>query len=455
VAQDSSSDYTLPWQVNAYELFKASIPFRSAQSHGQVPAFAEFLAKQFLDVGFPAEDVHLLPMESDGEAVASLVVRYRGNGSLNKKPILFMSHMDVVDAVAEDWDNHPFEFAEDNGYFYGRGVIDNKLGTTILTTTFLRMRSEGFVPGRDLIVAFTGDEETNMYTAESLVTDYRHLVDAEFAFNLDTAGGLLDENDEPVAYYVQAAEKNYATFEISASNRGGHSAWPRADNAIFDIADAIKAIQALQFPARSNSVTREFFRASSALKNDVDSEAMQRFSEDPDDADAVRILSASPTLRGLIRTTCVPTMLGAGHAENALPRSATVTVNCRLFPGIDVDDVQAMLETAVDNPALEFNLTWRPRSAPASPYRKDVFTAIAAAVHDQHPDLQVIPYMESAATDSKSFRRIGIPSYGGYGLFLRGGDSGTHGLNEKVSVRAFYNALNHWYIVINTLAASN
>jgi carboxypeptidase PM20D1 len=221
-AQDKSSDYTQPWQVKAHEVLKASIPFRTARSHGQVPALADYLARQFLDGGFAAEDVFVFPVQSDGEEVASLVVRCRGDGSLNKKPVLFLAHMDVVDAVAEDWDTDPFELVEKDGFFAGRGVIDDKFGTSIYTALFIRLRNEGYVPGRDLIVAFTGDEETASDTIDDLLDNHRDLIDADFAFNLDGGGGVLDENFKPIGFYLESAEKNYANFQLAARNQGGH-----------------------------------------------------------------------------------------------------------------------------------------------------------------------------------------------------------------------------------------
>jgi carboxypeptidase PM20D1 len=451
-AQDKSSDYTQPWQIKAHELLQASIPYRTAYSYGQVPAFAEFLEQQFLDGGFATEDVHLIRTESEGEQVAALVVRYRGDGSLNKKPVLFLGHMDVVDAVPEDWETDPFTLTEENGFFAGRGVIDDKLATSILTALFLRLRNDGYVPGRDLIIAFTGDEETATDTVDELLNNHRELIDAEFAFNLDIPGGTLDENFRPVGFYLQSAEKNYATFRLTTRNLGGHSSRPRPDNAIYELADAIRAIQHLEFPLRYNAITRNYFSASAANRGGELGEAMLAFAEDPTDAAAAATISRNPALAGMLRTTCVPTLLEGGHVENALPQSATVTINCRIFPGVGIAEVQAKLKQGVANPAIEFETNSTAELSPPTVPREDVNAAVQKAVNNEYPGTPVMPYMSASATNASEVRQAGIPTYGSYGFFIREEDNFTHGRNEQLAVKSFYAAIDHWYIVINEVS---
>lgn len=454
-AQDSSADYTQPWQSQAHEILKASISFRTAQSFGEVPAFAKFLATQFRAGGFDEDDVHLLPMVSNGEAVASLVVRYRGDDSSKKQPILFLAHMDVVDAPGQGWLTDPFTLVEKNGNFIGRGVLDDKAGTTLLTSTFLRLRHEGFVPTRDLVIAFTGDEESAMGTIQTLTTKHMDLINAEYAFVLDSGLGRLNDDFEPVADYVQVAEKTYATFELTARNAGGHSALPRADNAIYDLADAIKAIQAFKFPAMSNAGTRAFFAESANVMSGPTVDAMRRFANNPDDAEAIAILATVPALDSLIRTTCVPTMLSGGHVENALPQSATVTVNCRIFPGVEVGEIEATLRQVVNNADLEFKSLYESRSAPGTAPSPEVMSALRNVVAQQYPGIAVIPEMEPGATDAKHLRLAGIPSYGTLGLFMREQDNLSHTANESLPVHGFYSALEYWHLLIKELAGSN
>ncbi len=442
-AEVRSSDFTDPWQVYAHGLLRDSIAFRSVRGEQQVVPFTEYLAKEFVEAGFPVKDVRVLPMDSDGEPSASLVVRYRGTSK--KRPILFVAHMDVVSAAEGDWGRDPFTLSEDGGFYYGRGVLDDKIGTTVLTTTFLRLMSEGFRPERDLIIAFTGDEETEQWTVKSLVEDHLDLIDAEIAFNLDAGIGRLDKQFRPVAMFLQFAEKTYMTFELTTSNPGGHSSKPPPENAIADLAKAITAIHEYEFPVRSSAESRAYFAAMGDLLDNELGDAMRRFAENPDDSNASDYLSNDPEYIGIVRTTCVPTMLRGGHAENALPESATVTVNCRIYPGVGLSDVEMTLKQVVNNPEIAFASLWDPLPSPPSPVRDDVMAIVATATHQQFPEVIVIPYIAPYATDGIFLRSAGIPTYGLYGVYIRAEDEYKHGSNEKLPIKGFFDSLEFWH----------
>ena len=455
LAQHDSASYTEPYQKKAREIYEASIPYRTALGYGQVPAFAGYLADQFRDGGFADEDVHLLPFtREDGEQTAMLVVKYRGDGSPSEKPILLLGHMDVVDAFPEDWERNPWTLIEEGGYFFGRGAYDNKLGTTILTTAFLRLKADGFIPTRDLVIAFSGDEETGMETTSALVTTHLDLVGAEFALNGDAGRGVLDSNHKPTSFVLQAAEKTHAKFELTVRNPGGHSSRPRLDNAIYELADALKKIQAHRFPVRWNETSRQYFALASKTRTGELAAAMQQFAENPEDTEAADILFAYPSQVGVTRTTCIATMLRGGHAPNALPQSATATVSCRIFPGIAVADIKAELQRIVANDEIEIVELGSAFSSPASPLRDDVVAAVTMAAQSLHPNVPVIPYMAPYATDGKFTRAAGIPTYGVMGMFIREEDSFAHGLNERVPVRSFYGALEYWDVLLRELAGN-
>lgn len=451
--QDHSSFYTEPYQKKALEIYRTSIAFRTAMSHGQVPAFANYLADEFREGGFPDEDIHVLPFKTAaGEEIASLVVTYQGDGSSGKKPILLLAHLDVVEALPEDWERDPFTLIEEDGYFFGRGAYDDKFGTTTLTSTFLRLKAEGFIPTRDLVIAFSSDEETAQLTIQSLVDEHRQLTDAEFALNADDGLGVLNHNNEAIAYRLVAAEKTYASFELTVRNPGGHSSRPRADNAIYELASILKNIEAYRFPVRSNDITRKYFEMMADANEGELADAMRRFSKYPLDEEASDILYRHPSEVGITRTTCVVTMLSGGHAENALPQSATATVNCRIFPGVDVADVENTLRKVADNDAVEIQQLGNPAAGPASPLREDVVSAISKAVHARYPGIPIIPTMAPWATDGLYVRIAGIPTYGVMGVFLRAEDNFAHGLNERVPVVSFFGALEHWHVILHDLA---
>ena len=452
-AQVSSDQYTKDYQRQALEIYRHLISVRTAAGHGKVPEVAEFLAQQFRDGGFDDSAIHVLPQTlSTGEETASLVVRFEGNDSSGRDPILLIAHMDIVDALPEDWERDPFTLIEEDGYFFGRGTLDNKFGITTLTTTFLRLKAEGFVPSRDLVIAFTGDEETGMETTRALATTHRDLTDAEYVLNADGGGGFLTPDGEPVAFMIQAAEKTFATFQLTMRNPGGHSSLPRKDNAIYELATVLKNIEAYEFPTMTNEVTEGYFEKTADEVPAPLDDLMRRFAADPDDAEAVALLSQDPAQNSVMRTTCVATMLKAGHAQNALPQSATATVNCRIFPDVEVESVRQTLFEIADNPELEIVVDGEPFSAPASPMNEEVNAAVGKAVDERFPGTPLIPYMAPYGTDGKEMRAAGMPTYGVMGLFIKPGDEFAHGLNERVQVDSFFDALEHWHTILTTLA---
>ncbi len=436
-------------RAQAREIFAAIVGIESSVGKGNVPRVAKYLADRFKAGGFPAADIHILPV---GET-ASLVVRYRGDGK-GGRPIALMAHMDVVTANRGDWQRDPYHLTEENGFFYGRGTSDVKQEAAILTATFIRLKAEGFVPTRDLIITFSGDEETAQATARDMVTRHRDLVDAEFALNGDGGGGVLSEGSaKPLIFYVQGAEKSSAQFLLTTHNAGGHSSQPRADNAIYELADALKALQRYEFPVKWNEWTLGDFKAAGPATAGPLGAAMTRFAADPGNAAAAAEISKVPAFVGRIRTTCVATMLAGGHAENALPQSATATVNCRIFPGTAAAEVQKTLQ-GLAGPKVEVKPGYEPLVSDASPMRADVMSAVAKAVAASGPGAAVVPTQAAYATDGAVFRNAGIPTYGVGGVFIMDSEEFAHGLNERIRVNEFYNGLTYWYVLIKTLAGS-
>ncbi len=444
--QDTLSEHA----QKTLEIYTRIIGVESSKNLGKVPEVANYLADELLAAGFPEEDVEIVPL---GETV-SLIARYRGDGSSGKAPILLLGHMDVVEALAQDWERPPFELTMDNNYFYARGSLDNKFGVAQLTSTFIRLRKEGFVPNRDLIIAFSGDEESSMATTRMLAYERKDLAKAEFALNSDAGGGDLSADGKPVAYLIQAAEKTYVTWEITAHNPGGHSSRPRPDNAIYELAHAITKIQGYQFPVRWNDMTLAFFQETGKQLGGELGRAMIHFADNPQDKAATDRLAIESSYVGTTRTTCVVTMLKAGHAENALPQSATATVNCRVFPGVPVVEIEALLKQVIGNDAIEFKQLEEATESPISELRLDVVAAVSKAVHTRYPDVKVIAYMESGGTDGMHFRKAGIPTWGVSGLFMNPDEMYAHGLNERVPIKAFYDALDYWSIILRELASN-
>jgi acetylornithine deacetylase/succinyl-diaminopimelate desuccinylase-like protein len=439
-----------PLQAKARELLANIIRYKSAVGPDENPQLADYLAGEFRAAGFTGDDLRVERYKE----TAYLVVRYRGQpkkGQPAQKPILLLSHMDVVPALREHWKRDPFTLDEANGFFYGRGTLDVKGGLATLTALFLRLKQEKFVPTRDLIIVFSGDEETTGETTRDLLTRHRDWVDAEYALNTDAGGGTLATDGSARSYNIQTAEKTYASYKLSAYNPGGHSSQPRADNAIYELADALKQVQAYRFPAMSTETTRAYFKAMGASTAGPLGEAMQAFAANPQDAAAADVLWANPAYVGATRTTCVATMLRGGHAENALPQQAAATVNCRLFPGVKPTDVADQLQALVGK-QVEVSLIGEPHYSDGSPLRKDVVDAVTASIHTRYPGIPIIPIQESGATDGIFYRAAGIPTYGISEVFIRPQDQFAHGLDERIPVESYYDGLEHWYRIVKTLA---
>ncbi len=434
-------------RAQALEIYRHVVALDTSVEGKQNPAMAAYLAERFRAGGFAAEDVHVLPLGD----TAGLLVRYRGDGS-GGRPILLLAHMDVVPAHRADWERDPFALVEENGFFFGRGSLDNKAGLVHIAATFLALRAEGFTPTRDLILWFSGDEETTGATTTALLNDHRALIgDAEFALNSDAGGGGLNAEGAPTRYGLQTAEKTYASFTFTARNPGGHSSAPRADNAIYALADALTRLRAFQFPVMWNDTTRESLRASAGAAPGPLGEAMRRFAANPNDRRAQQTLTQNAGLSTILRTTCVATMLEGGHAENALPQSAVATVNCRIFPGVPVAEVQAELQS-IAGAGVAVAQHGASNASDASPLRDDVVQALTRAVHAHAPGAPITPFMSAGATDGLYFRAAGIPTYGVGAIFIRESDGFAHGLNERVPVRSFYNGLTHWRVLLTEIA---
>ena len=441
-----------PDQVQARQIYEKVITFRTSQGQGQVPPMVAYLEGVLREGGISADNIAKLPKAE----TVGMLVRVPGTDR-NAKPILFSAHMDVVDARPEDWKRDPYKLIEENGYFYGRGTIDNKGGVVALMSTILRMQKDGVKPQRTLVFAFIGDEETGLDEADGTtrqVAAHPWVKNAEYAINTDAGGGLLSPDGKPIIYLVQGAEKTYATFELTATNQGGHSSRPRTDNAIYEIAKAVTRIDEYRFPAMSNELTRAYLGAVGKVTPGPAGEMLKRFAANPQDSAAADAIAGIPEFAGTTRTTCVATMLSGGHAENALPQKATATVNCRIFPGVAFEDVQKQLTTLVADPKISVKVLGAPFSGPVSELRPDIERAITQSIHERYPGVAVTPYLESGGTDGMVYRTAGIPTWATSGIFIKPDEMFAHGLDERIPVKSFYDGLDHIHDLALALGGS-
>ena len=429
----------------ALNLLTKSIAYRTVIPGDQVPVYAAYLKSVLVQAGFKPDEVTIEPVA--GSAV--LVARYAGTDP-SKKPILIIDHMDVVEAKREDWTRDPFVPVVENGYVFGRGAIDDKFDVSMVVTVLAKLKREGWKPGREVILALSGDEETLMQTARKLAADLKGV---EMVLNGDAGGGSLTEEGKPEIYGLQAAEKTYADFAITVTDPGGHSSRPGKTNAIYQLGADLARLAAYQFPAMESEITMAGFKATAPGKAGALGEAMRRYVANPKDEAAIAILSADRDFVGQLRTTCVATMITGGHATNALPQKATASVNCRIFPGTPSEEVrQTLVKVIADPGATVTRENDGSIDAPASPLRPDVLAAVTKAVHARYPGLPVVPNMSAGATDSMFFRALGVPAYGVSGAFMKASDDFAHGLNERVPVDTIDGALFQWESILKDLA---
>ena len=437
-------------QQEARDIFRQLIEINTTDSVGDNTQAAEAIAARFRAAGFPENDIRVLgPVPRKG----NLVVRLHGTGPA--KPILFIGHLDVVEARRSDWSFDPFTFREQDGYFYGRGTQDMKGDDAVLISTFLRLKREGFKPARDMILALTSDEEGgNSNGIDWLVKNHRDLIDAEFCVNSDGGGGDI-KNGKLRFMKVQAAEKVFLSFKMEVTNAGGHSSRPTKDNAIYRLADGLSRLAKFDFPVHLFDVTRAYFEKAAPLYEGQLGADMKAIVQNPDNAPVVARLSTLPLDNALLRTTCVATMLAGGHAENALPQSASAVINCRVLPVDKPDDVESTLKKVLADPQIKVSVMTPAKVSKFVPVNAAVLSAVTAATAKHWPGLPVIPEMATGASDGVYLNVAGIPAYGVSGIFVDEDDVRAHGRDERVLVKSFYDALDFIYDVATTLSKTN
>ena len=442
-----------------HAMFEHVINIPTVIGRHRTPEMAQYVADQFKAAGFPAEDIHVLPYHTEsattgGDDTAAVIVRWRAPGKPTAKPIMLMGHMDVVEAKREDSTTDPFVMTERDGYYYGRGTIDMKDGIVGITQAMINLKAAGFKPKRDIVVLFTGDEETNGIGAKKGASEWLELLGhPEYGLNADGGGGGFNPDKTPAGFTMQTAEKTFAGYTLTVRNRGGHSSKPRKDNAIYSLAHALDKIEAYRFPPMMNETTRAYFDGRQKSEKGPLGDAMRRWLANPNDGEAADFIEASESEVGLTRTRCVATRLFAGHADNALPQLATAMINCRIFPGVQPDAIKAELERIVADPEVVVTRNDDNPASLASPLRPDVTAAYARAVQTLHPGMPIFPEMSTGASDARPFRVAGIPVYGtNGGWVIVPVDFRAHGKDERIPVQSLYDNVVHWEMMMRDLA---
>jgi acetylornithine deacetylase/succinyl-diaminopimelate desuccinylase-like protein len=441
LADDSAHDQL------AREIFRQLIEINTTDSSGNTTKAAEAMALRLKNAGFPEGDMQVFgPDPRKG----NLVVRYRGSG--RRKPLLLLAHLDVVEARRDDWSVDPFKFLERDGFFWGRGSTDDKAMAAAWIATFIRFRQENYTPDRDLIIALTADEEGGSYNGvQWLLANHHDLIDAEYALN--EGGESQIKDGKYVLNAVQPSEKIFQSFRLEVRNPGGHSSRPVKDNAIYHLAEGLTRLSKFDFPVRLNEVTSEYYKRMATLNSGPLAADMRAVAKNPPDRGAVLRLSKSPYHNALLRTTCVATLLEAGHADNALPQMARATVNCRIMPGDSPDEVRATLIRVLDDSKISVTAIDKAIASGPSPLKPDVMNAIERTTAQMWPDVPVVPLMSTGATDGLYLRNAGVPTYGVSGFFVDVDDNRAHGRDERVGVKQFYEGREFLYRLVKALSS--
>jgi acetylornithine deacetylase/succinyl-diaminopimelate desuccinylase-like protein len=429
----------------ARDIYRELIELNTTGAHGSTAA-ARAMQARLKAAGFTDSEMILA---GPAPAAQCLVVRLKGRGE--QRPILFIGHLDVVEALPTDWTTDPFKLVEKDGYFYGRGTMDMKDGVTAMVVSLIRMKQSGYVPRGDIIVALTDHEEDGGDNgAIWLAQQHRDWIDAEYGINPDGGNGTLKAG-VPVQLDFQTAEKTYVGIDLEVTSAGGHGSVPTKDNAIYRLAAGLERLAAYDFPLNLNETTRTYFARSAAQETGQTRADMLAVAETGDPVAAARLAAADPYLNALMRTTCVATQLAAGHAENALPQTARATLNARVLPTENPDEVRATLERVLADPQIKITRFKTYPGGPLAPIEPRLFAKVERVAAAHWPGVTLIPKMATGATDSVHFRNIGIPMYGVSGTFLNFQEHRAHGKDERLGVQEFYDAVDFMHDLMRKL----
>lgn len=435
------------------DVYKELIEINTTDSVGDNTRAAKAIAVRLRAAGYPAADVQIL-VPPGAPKKGNLIARLRGKGE--RKPLLLLGHLDVVEAKREDWERDPFRLTEENGTFYARGAVDDKAMVSALVTNMILYKREGFAPARDLILALTADEEkipSDQNGVDWLLKTHRNLIDAEYALN-EGGGGTIDKNGKYISNGIMVGEKVFQTYRLEVTNPGGHSARPSKDNAIYHLAEGLARLAKFDFPFKLSEVTRLYFQRMSELESGQLAADMKAITQDPPDLQAVTRMTAIPKYVGMIRTTCVATMLDGGHATNALPQRAGAIVNCRVLPDESVEEVYKTLVRVLADHKIRVTPIGKPVLSPPPPLNAELMRVAEETTTSMWRGVPLVPLMGVATYDGRFLNNAGIPTYGLSGMFVDE-NPGFHGLNEHIAVKSLYEGQEFLYRVVKALSTSS
>ncbi|MFF3437572.1 M20/M25/M40 family metallo-hydrolase [Streptosporangium sp. NPDC002721] len=384
-------------------------------------AAAEYVAEKLSEVGLEPQI-----LESDSRR-ANVVARIAGEDS-SRDALLLHGHLDVVPFNADDWTQHPLSGEIADGCVWGRGAVDMKNMDAMILAVVRQRLSEGRRPPRDVVLAFTADEEAGgKYGAQWLAEEHKDLFDGCSEAIGEVGGFSVSIDEARRLYLIEAAEKGIAWMRLTATGRAGHGSMLNAENAVTELAEAVGRIGRYEWPVRMTRTVRTFLEETSrALELELDL----------DDAEKT-VAKLGPLARMIgatLRNTANPTMLEAGYKANVIPQTATAHVDGRFLPGYEDEFFETLDGLLGPNVTREFVYH---DIAIETGFDGPLVRAMADALIAEDPGALAVPYTLSGGTDLKAFSRLGIRGFGFAPLRLPADldFSGMfHGIDERVPV---------------------
>ncbi|WP_166208581.1 M20/M25/M40 family metallo-hydrolase [Cognatiluteimonas telluris] len=441
-----------PDQQQFFSLYKELVETDTSVTTGDCTQAAAQIGARLKAAGFSDDQVTQFSVP-DHPKEGGIVAVYPGTSD-TLKPLLLLAHIDVVTAKRADWVRDPYKLVEENGYYYARGIADDKFMAATWADTLIRFKQAAYKPARTVKMALTCGEETDtaFNGAKYLANNKRDLIDAAFALN-EGGGGDTDGKGHIIDQSIQVGEKLYQDYKLVATNPGGHSSQPVRDNAIYAISDALLKIRDHEFPQQFSDTTRVFFERAGAARKDALGAAMIALAKDPNDAKAAAVVNTDKGYHSMLRTTCVATMIDGGHAVNALPQRTEANVNCRIFPGHTPAEIQGELAKVIGNPKISIDLARKDKPVAKMPALDPAIIGPMETLSAKYfPGVPVIPSMSTGATDGLYLSAVGIPTYGVPGAWFDPDGNGAHGLNERLEVRSVYVGRDYLFDLVKALA---
>jgi acetylornithine deacetylase/succinyl-diaminopimelate desuccinylase-like protein len=387
---------------------------------------AKFLKGVFDENSIPCQIFEPLP--GRGSILATL------NGNGEKKPILLLSHIDVVPVEKEEWEVDPFSGIIKDGYLYGRGAHDDKSMGIIEMMVLLILKRERIPLKRDILFFATADEETGgEWGVEWAVKNIPALKESEYALN---EGGniILSEEGLPDRYQISCGQKVIFQLKLRTRGRSGHGSMPHPENPNVKLLQALEKVINWETPYKILPMVKEYFSKMAPKQSPEERIFFEDIEKGLTDPAFSKRLTSNIIYNAMVRDTISLTILQGGNKENVIPSQSTATLDCRLIPSSSKEDFLKEIKKRVGD-EVEIEVISESESVSPSPLDTDLFRAIQKYASQYDPNCPLAPYLLAGATDSRFLREAGIITYDFCPFrFTEEELLRVHGNNERIAI---------------------